>query len=78
MQGRKRILLYTERAHFYFRYRISGIKVCAVHLVWLCCAPVSWPQRTESMAYSISLPSCTTLVIEGCAPHCYGSTSTAS
>ena len=26
LQGRKRILLYTERAHFYFRYRIGGVK----------------------------------------------------
>lgn len=27
LQGRKRIMLYTERAHFYHRYRINGIRV---------------------------------------------------
>jgi U3 small nucleolar RNA-associated protein 25 len=27
-QRRRRLMLYTERAHFYHRYRIRGIQVC--------------------------------------------------
>lgn len=32
--GRRRIMLYTERAHFYHRYRLRGIKVCLDDFVW--------------------------------------------
>ena len=36
LQGRKRILLYTERAHFYFRYRIGGVKVSKKSICGFC------------------------------------------
>ena len=31
--GRRRIMLYTERAHFYHRYRLRGIKVSKKNVV---------------------------------------------
>ena len=33
-QGRSPLLVYTERAHFYHRYRIRGAKVSGETLGW--------------------------------------------
>jgi U3 small nucleolar RNA-associated protein 25 len=45
-QRRRRLMLYTERAHFYHRYRIRGIQVCdaVLHLDsdCVCCCAASW------------------------------------